>query len=97
MCFFFCKQKMAYDVRISDWSSDVCSSDLVSKAGFGNTHAGDWSVGVKATYLQRWDFGINYVNFFGKKEAGLREDGNFSYGQSLADRDFVAMYVKTTF
>src|SRR3546814_7125910 len=26
-CFFF-KQKTAYEVRISDWSSDVCSSDL---------------------------------------------------------------------
>src|SRR3546814_3862998 len=26
-CFFF-KQKTAYDVHISDWSSDVCSSDL---------------------------------------------------------------------
>src|SRR3546814_7062950 len=29
-CFFFCKQKTAYDIRISDWSSDVCSSDLVT-------------------------------------------------------------------
>src|SRR3546814_4776749 len=28
MCFCFCKQKTAYEVRISDWSSDVCSSDL---------------------------------------------------------------------
>src|SRR3546814_2225395 len=27
--FFFCKQKTAYDMRISDWSSDVCSSDLL--------------------------------------------------------------------
>src|SRR3546814_7162723 len=27
-CFFFLKQKTAYDMRISDWSSDVCSSDL---------------------------------------------------------------------
>src|SRR3546814_4194891 len=27
-CFFFCKQKTAYELRISDWSSDVCSSDL---------------------------------------------------------------------
>src|SRR3546814_3380496 len=27
-CFFFFKQKTAYEVRISDWSSDVCSSDL---------------------------------------------------------------------
>src|SRR3546814_9450098 len=26
---FCCKQKTAYEVRISDWSSDVCSSDLV--------------------------------------------------------------------
>src|SRR3546814_1426135 len=25
---FFCKQKTAYEVRISDWRSDVCSSDL---------------------------------------------------------------------
>src|SRR3546814_4318776 len=28
--FFFFKQKTAYDMRISDWSSDVCSSDLLS-------------------------------------------------------------------
>src|SRR3546814_4014823 len=27
--FFFFKQKTAYEMRISDWSSDVCSSDLV--------------------------------------------------------------------
>src|SRR3546814_5569355 len=27
LCFFF-KQKTAYEMRISDWSSDVCSSDL---------------------------------------------------------------------
>src|SRR3546814_6003486 len=26
--FFFFKQKTAYEMRISDWSSDVCSSDL---------------------------------------------------------------------
>src|SRR3546814_9481767 len=28
MCVFFFKQKTAYEMRISDWSSDVCSSDL---------------------------------------------------------------------
>src|SRR3546814_2406293 len=28
-CFFFFKQKTAYEMRISDWSSDVCSSDLL--------------------------------------------------------------------
>src|SRR3546814_3720770 len=29
MFFFFFKQKTAYELRISDWSSDVCSSDLL--------------------------------------------------------------------
>src|SRR3546814_1533112 len=29
MSFFFFKQKTAYEMRISDWSSDVCSSDLL--------------------------------------------------------------------
>src|SRR3546814_4488278 len=31
MFFFFFKQKTAYEMRISDWSSDVCSSDLYSR------------------------------------------------------------------
>src|SRR3546814_7448547 len=30
--FFFFKQKTAYELRISDWSSDVCSSDLAAMA-----------------------------------------------------------------
>src|SRR3546814_15587735 len=33
MIFFFFKQKTAYEMRISDWSSDVCSSDLYSRQG----------------------------------------------------------------
>src|SRR3546814_16205362 len=41
--FFFFKQKTAYEMRISDWSSDVCSSDLLETAAFdaidGETHA----------------------------------------------------------
>src|SRR3546814_20847370 len=32
MIFFFFKQKTAYEMRISDWSSDVCSSDLFEKS-----------------------------------------------------------------
>src|SRR3546814_12173780 len=31
MLFFFFKQKTAYEMRISDWSSDVCSSDLAKQ------------------------------------------------------------------
>src|SRR3546814_831218 len=33
VCFCFFKQKTAYEMRISDWSSDVCSSDLIFARG----------------------------------------------------------------
>src|SRR3546814_20467027 len=36
---FFFKQRTSYELRISDWSSDVCSSDL-SSAGFGRRSGG---------------------------------------------------------
>src|SRR3546814_3306275 len=36
--FFFFKQKTAYEMRISDWSSDVCSSDLAKHKGLLETH-----------------------------------------------------------
>src|SRR3546814_7673838 len=40
-CFFF-KQKTAYEMRISDWSSDVCSSDLLGvEALVASDHRGD--------------------------------------------------------
>src|SRR3546814_4676852 len=39
MCIVFFKQKTAYEMRISDWSSDVCSSDL-EKVIVGDVAAG---------------------------------------------------------
>src|SRR3546814_4456169 len=35
VCVFFFKQKTAYEMRISDWSSDVCSSDLRDRLALG--------------------------------------------------------------
>src|SRR3546814_8953973 len=35
LLFFFFKQKTAYEMRISDWSSDVCSSDLAGDVAGG--------------------------------------------------------------
>src|SRR3546814_7554527 len=37
--FFFFKRKTSYEMRISDWSSDVCSSDPVLGGGFGGISA----------------------------------------------------------
>src|SRR3546814_9538728 len=45
--FFFFKQKSAYEMRISDWSSDVCSSDLSTRrlsAGLDSLVFGVWLV-----------------------------------------------------
>src|SRR3546814_1370708 len=36
--FFFFKQKTAYEMRISDWSSDVCSSDLCRRSRLVGRH-----------------------------------------------------------
>src|SRR3546814_18841681 len=41
--FFFFKQKTAYEMRISDWSSDVCSSDLINR---GEYRADDGAIEV---------------------------------------------------
>src|SRR3546814_7286233 len=38
--FFFFKQKTAYELRISDWSSDVCSSDLVQAFQYNGKYYG---------------------------------------------------------
>src|SRR3546814_8623120 len=37
LVFFFFKQKTAYEMRISDWSSDVCSSDLSALDSTGDS------------------------------------------------------------
>src|SRR3546814_1587969 len=44
LSFFFFKQKTAYDMRISDWSSDVCSSDLID-------HIHDWVLGSNGKWV----------------------------------------------
>src|SRR3546814_16457772 len=48
LLFFFFKQKTAYEMRISDWSSDVCSSDLSSVAVF-----------IDGVYRSRSGIGLN--------------------------------------
>src|SRR3546814_19467415 len=44
---FCCKQKTAYEMRISDWSSDVCSSDLGPHLGLGHAVLGECVAGCK--------------------------------------------------
>src|SRR3546814_7671969 len=43
--FFFFKQKTAYEMRISDWSSDVCSSDLLYVGRIRGRRMGEKTIG----------------------------------------------------
>src|SRR3546814_3591849 len=58
-CFFFFKQKTAYEMRISDWSSDVCSSDL-NATPLGIRHARDAATGLASLrryFTEQFDAG----------------------------------------
>src|SRR3546814_371854 len=54
-CFFF-KQKTAYEMRISDWSSDVCSSDLEEVFELVQTGGADFAVAPDPGASRRFDF-----------------------------------------
>src|SRR3546814_5312599 len=51
--FFFFKQKTAYEMRISDWSSDVCSSDLSMMGGASIARVA-LAHGINANQLHNW-------------------------------------------
>src|SRR3546814_3172478 len=52
--FFFFKQKTAYEMRISDWSSDVCSSDLVAGGGAALLPRSDGTEACRHVGLRQW-------------------------------------------
>src|SRR3546814_3019931 len=56
--FFFFKQKTAYEMRISDWSSDVCSSDLVALAV--PRRIGEGGIAARLA-LDRLEFGADAI------------------------------------
>src|SRR3546814_8924918 len=58
-CLFFFKQKTAYEMRISDWSSDVCSSDLQHPDDDRGEQAGKRQTGDRAEFLA--DDGIDVI------------------------------------
>src|SRR3546814_8274664 len=57
--FFFFKQKTAYEMRSSDWSSDVCSSDLFCSAGAVLFGVADF-VPALMQYVERYGARLNF-------------------------------------
>src|SRR3546814_7238780 len=71
--FFFFKQKTAYEMRISDWSSDVCSSDL----GIGHDGAGGQQAPQDAPRNVQRD---EEDPQDGRPQGAARHDGEGRYG-----------------
>src|SRR3546814_18559380 len=78
-CFFF-MQKSAYDMRICDWSSDVCSSDLVEPREIGLGRA-QFLLGILATDVQP----RNPRRFFEQRPALDRLGGDHRADPALPD------------
>src|SRR3546814_2841647 len=68
--FFFCKQKTAYEMRISDWSSDVFSSDL---AGFARRIACERRSSFTAYVYAAWSCGTCVAGSQAPLKLRLRE------------------------
>src|SRR3546814_15909797 len=91
---FFCKQKTAYEMRISDWSSDVCSSDLVDLER-GRTRGNDRAQhGLKARLAPIGGLGKG----FGKAALRFAQDRGFAHaglsGEHDAGRAFLGFVIR---
>src|SRR3546814_17885434 len=95
--FFFFKQKTAYEMRISDWSSDVCSSDLLDPTAaaaaaideivYANVLEGltriDQSGGVMPGLAESWTVSDDGLTY----RFRLREGGTFNDGTAFDSAD----------
>lgn len=70
-------------------------------AGFGPQHGGDFTIGLTGEYAQEWQFGINYVHYFGREQPLVvppnATQQALSFGQPLRDRNFVSLNIKRSF
>src|SRR3546814_4785264 len=83
MFFFFFKQKTAYEMRISDWSSDVCSSDL---ARLDDTRReAQREVNALAARMGELQAEANRLNALGERltRIGQLGDGEFDFDKPV--------------
>src|SRR3546814_2645617 len=67
---FFCKQQTAYELRISDWSSDVCSSDLTNAATAQADDLADTTIREARTMQRHVDHHLARARAVGRRAIG---------------------------
>ena len=79
------------------WAPRGSRSMALGSGAFPAEGGGDISIGVKGTYLDAWRFSVSYTHYYGDEKPFTDSNNQFTYGQSLADRDFIALSVYRTF
>src|SRR3546814_6214273 len=99
--FFFFKQKTAYEMRISDWSSDVCSSDLVAAGEWERARDMDAAMNSRSEKLTIRDArvvvtcpGRNFVTLVIETDQGVTGIGDATLnGRELAVASYLSDHV----
>ena len=66
-------------------------------SNFGVDKGGDMNIGVAGSYLDVWRFSASLTHFYGREGTFLNGVGEYSYLQSLRDRDYVSLAFSRTF
>src|SRR3546814_5807719 len=82
-------QKTAYEMRISDWSSDVCSSDLLA----GRTPAHNLHLGGPRVYMGTGGQAVKILDLDGKVRETRLSD-NYDIGRLCATLDHIHFYMR---
>src|SRR3546814_3501991 len=90
MFFFFFKQKTAYEMRISYWSSDVCSSDLKAWVAGQTVHHDSHVLGARSRTDQQGIGGADHCYAL-QAEGGDRQDRALQIAVVAVDRQNFAV------
>src|SRR5271165_3816065 len=64
---------------------------------FGPDQGGSYSVGLNASYKESWQVGVTYNGFYGSAAGFIDPKLHYTFGQTLADRNFISFSMYRTF
>lgn len=85
------------DISVPMGASYTHGNSSALGSGFGVNNGGDLNIGIKGNYLNAWNLGLTYTHYYGPESTFLDANSNYTYGQTMKDRDFVSFSVSRTF